>query len=81
MYWATGTASSTLKLGLTGSDACFVAATAITTAGTVALPVFAASGAVLKLAAETDVIGTVAGAGIAAAQKITVWIPYVLNSD
>jgi len=81
MFFGTGASSSTLKLGLTGNDACFLAATSITTAGSAGLPVFAASGAVLKLTAETDVIGTVAGAGIAAGQKITVWIPYVINSD
>jgi hypothetical protein len=80
-FFSTGTASSTLKIGLTGSDACFAAATAITTAGTFTLDVFAASGAVLKNSGTTDleIIGTVAGAGIAAAQVITVWQPYVMN--
>lgn len=80
-FFAAGTAASTLKIGLTGSDACFAPATAITNAGSVALDTFAASGAVLKNTGTTDldIIGTVAGAGIAAAQVITVWQPYVMN--
>jgi hypothetical protein len=78
-YFSNGTASSTLKIGVTGSDAAFIAATSITTAGSLALEAFAAAGAVLKTTAEVDVIGTVAGAGIAANQVLTAWIPYVLN--
>lgn len=78
-YFSTGTASSTLKVGLVGNDACFIAATSITTAGSLALEAFAASGAVIKTSADTAIIGTVAGAGIAAGQVITAWIPYVMN--
>lgn len=78
-FFAAGTAASTLKIGMVGADADMCAATAINAAGSVALDVFAAAGAVSKLAADTDVIGTVAGAGIAAAQVITVWQPYVMN--
>lgn len=79
MFWGTGTANSTLKVGLVGADADMCAATAIDTAGTVALNVFAAAGAVSKLTAETAIIGTVATAGVKAGQVITVWQPYVMN--
>lgn len=78
-FFSTGAASSTLKIGVTGADADMCAATAITTAGSIALDVFAASGAVSRLTAETEIIGTVAGAGLAAGQKITVWQPYVMD--
>lgn len=78
-FFSTGASSSTLKIGMVGADADMCAATSITTAGSVALDVFAASGAVSKLTADTEVIGTVAGAGIAANQVITVWQPYVMN--
>lgn len=80
MFFGTGTASATLKVGLTGNDACFVAATAINAAGSASLEAFAASGADLSpLTADTAVIGTNAVAAIAANQKITVHIPYVMN--
>ena len=80
MCFSAGAATATLKLGLAGDDACFVAATAITSAGNANLEAFAAGGAVKgPLAAETDVIGTNATAAIAAGQKITVWMPYVMN--
>lgn len=79
-YFGAGTASATMKFGLTGNDACFAAATAINAAGSVALDAFAASGADLTpLTADTAVLGTDAVAAIAANQKITVHIPYVMN--
>jgi hypothetical protein len=78
-FFSTGAASSTMKIGMVGADADMVAVTAVTTAGSFALDVFAASGAVSKLTADTAVIGTVAGAGLAANQVLTVWQPYVLN--
>ena len=80
-YFSAGVASSTLQIGVTGNTACFCAATSVTSAGSVALEAFAASGAVLKNTGSTDldIYGTVAGAGLAAAQVITVWIPYVMN--
>lgn len=79
-FFGTGNTNETLKFGLTGNDACFAAATAAATAGSVALNAFAASGAVLTpLTADTEVLGTNGTAAIKAAQKITVWIPYVMN--
>lgn len=78
-FFSTGAASSTLKIGVTGADADMCAATSVTTAGSIALDVFAASGAVSTLTAEKEIIGTVAGAGLAANQVLTVWQPYVMN--
>lgn len=78
-FFSAGNASATMKFGITGADADMAAATAITSAGSVALNVFAASGAVSTLTSEAEVLGTNATAAIKAAQKITVWIPYVMN--
>lgn len=79
-FFGTGTASATMKFGLSGNDACFAAATSIAAAGSVALEAFAASGEDLSpLTTDTAVIGTNAVAAIAANQKITVFLPYVMN--
>lgn len=79
-FFGAGTASATMAFGLTGNTACFAAATSIATAGSVALEAFAASGAELApLTAETAVLGTSAVAAIAANQKISIWLPYVMN--
>lgn len=79
MYFSAGNANATLKLGVTGNDDCFAAATAINAAGSAALDAEFASGATLDQAAEVDVFGTNATAAIKAGQKITVWLPYVMN--
>ena len=78
-FFAAGNVNATMKFGITGADADMAAATAIAAAGSVNLDVFAASGAVSTLAADKEVIGTNATAAVKAGQKITVWIPYVMN--
>lgn len=78
-FFSAGDANATLAIGITGAAADMAAATAITNAGNVALDVFAAGGAVSTLAAEKEVIGTNATAAIKGGQKVTVWIPYVMN--
>jgi len=79
LAWSTGTTSETLAVGVTGTAAKFVAATAAATAGTVALAAHLASGAMYETTAEIEVIITNATAAIAAAQVITVYIPYVID--
>lgn len=78
-FFSAGNANATMKFGITGADADLAAATAIAAQGSVDLDVFAVDGAVSTLTAEKEVIGTNAVAAIKAAQKITVWIPYVMN--
>ena len=81
LHWGTGTASETTAIGIVGTPAKFLAATATVTASTAPTAVQAhlAGGATYKTTAETDVIGTNAGAAIAAAQVITLTLSYVID--
>ena len=78
-YFSAGNAGATMKFGITGNDDCFLAATSIAAQGSAVLEAEFAGGANLDQAAEIDVFGTNAVAAIKAGQKITVWIPYVMN--
>lgn len=77
LYWATGAASSTLAIGDGTTSGKFLAATAVTTAGGAIMEAANASGALFKTTAETDVIGTIAGAALQTGQVITAHIVYV----
>ena len=80
LSWGTGNATETLKAGVTGADAAFVAATAAATAGKVALDAFIAAGAAAyDITAATAVLITNATAAIKAGQKITITLPYVID--
>jgi hypothetical protein len=80
IFWGTGTTNETLAVGITGTAAKFLAATAAATAGSAALEAHLASGLdYITPAAGVEVIVTDATAAIAAAQAITVHIPYVLD--
>jgi hypothetical protein len=80
IFWGTGTTSETLAVGITGTAAKFLAATAAVTAGNAALEAHLASGLdYITPAAGVEVIVTDATAAIAAAQAITVHIPYVID--
>jgi hypothetical protein len=78
-FFSGGNATATMKIGLAGNDDAFCAATSIAAQGSVALTNDFVGGANLDITADTDVIGTNATAAINAGQKITVWIPYVMN--
>lgn len=87
LRWGTGTASSTLNLGDAASAARHLAATAITTAGS-AVPEAASAAGVAgfetsdsSTAATNNctLISTIAGAGLAANQALTLRIAYVLD--
>jgi hypothetical protein len=82
--WSTGTASCTINLGDSASAARHLAATAITTAGTVALTTpasgaasFETSDASNTATDNTKLVSTVAGAAIAVNQVITLRLAYV----
>lgn len=79
MSWGTGNTNETLKVGISGTTDKFVAATAAATAGTVALDKFLASGGGYKTTAETEIIVTNETAAIKAAQRVTLYIPYVID--
>lgn len=86
LNWSTGTASSTLNVGDAASAARHLAATAITTAGVATPQAANASGAQFETSdgssAATNnctLISTIAGAGLAANQVITLRMPYVLD--
>jgi hypothetical protein len=88
LNWGTGTASSTLNLGDGASAARHLAATAITTAG-VAIPQAATAsgvagfevsdGGATPATNNSTLISTIAGAGLAANQSITLRIAYVMD--
>lgn len=77
----TGNTNETLKVGVTGSDAKFLAATAAATAAVTALAAHlpTAVGGYVTPAAGIEVIVTNETAAIKAAQVITVMIPYVID--
>lgn len=87
LRWGTGTASSTLNVGDAASAARHLEATAITTAGS-AVPDAAAAAGVAgyvttdgSTAATNDctLISTIAGAGLAANQALTLRVAYVCD--
>jgi hypothetical protein len=77
MAWGTGTTNETLACGITGTADKFVAATAAATAGTVVLDDHLVAG--YKTTAEVEVIVTNGTAAIAAAQRVTVILLYVID--
>lgn len=87
MRWGAGTASSTLNLGDAASAARHVAATAITAAGSVVPEAASVNGAAgfettdnSELATNNcRLISTIAGAGLAANQVITLRVAYVCD--
>ena len=80
LYWGTGTATETLAVGVTGAAAALLVATAAATAGSADIVAPFASGATYETpAAGTEVIITDAVAAIAAAQRITLHLPYVID--
>lgn len=79
LYFSAGTASATLKVGITGSDAALLAATSIAAAGSAAMEAHVAAGAELITTAEVEIIGTNATAAIAANQKIAAHIFYTFD--
>lgn len=79
LFWGTGTASELLAVGVTGDATKFLAATAATTAGDADLKAHMAAGATYETPAEIEVIVTNSVAAIAANQRITVHIPYVID--
>ena len=87
LRWGTGTASSTLNLGDAASAARHLAATAITTAGS-AVPEAASAAGVAGFEVtdgstaatnNSTLISTIAGAGLAANQAITLRVAYVMD--
>lgn len=86
LNWSAGTAASTLNLGDAASAARHLAATAITAAG-VAVPqaqsalgaTFETSDASSAATNNCTLVSTIAGAGLAAGQVITLRVPYVLD--
>ena len=79
-FFGTGNASATLKIGVTGADATLKAATAITTAGNMALEDHLAGGlAYTAPAGGIAVIATNAVAAIKAAQKIAITLLYAID--
>lgn len=79
LYFGAGTATATLKVGITGSDAALLAATSIADAGSATMEAHLASGAELVTTGEVEVIGTNATAAIAANQKIVAHIFYTFD--
>lgn len=86
LNWSTGTASSTLNVGDAASAARHLAATAITTAGVATPQAQSASGAQFETSdassAATNnctLISTIAGAGLAASQVLTLKVAYVTD--
>jgi hypothetical protein len=77
----TGNTGETLSVGVTGSAALFLAATAAETAAVTELAAHlpAAVGGYVTPAAGIEVIVTNATAAIKAAQVITLYIPYVID--
>lgn len=88
LYFSAGAASSTLNLGDPAAPARYLAATAITTAGSVVAEAAYANGAlpevdVVAVGLATDkseIRGTVAGATLLAGQVITLVGHYVANN-
>lgn len=80
LSWGTGTASSTATVGDAASANRHLAATAITTAGSAGLTSNAAGVASYEITEATKTLtSTIAGAAVAAAQKVTLRVAYVLD--
>lgn len=80
LFWSTGAASCTLTLGDSASTARYLAATAVTTAGSVAAEAIAASGATYVTGTNSGdkvLVSRCAGAAVAASQVITLYCYYV----
>lgn len=80
LFFGTGNTNETLAVGVTGTADKFLAATAAATAGDADLKAHLAAGLDYDVpAAGIEVIVTNGTAAIKAAQRITVWIPYVID--
>lgn len=80
VYFSAGNANATLAVGIPGTTAKFLAATAIAAQGNALLEAFGADGGTYKTgSAGVDVIGTNAVAAIKAAQVITAHLAYVCD--
>ena len=78
LLWGTGNTNETLKAGVVGSDAAFVAATAAATAGDVELKAHLLAGYKVP-AGGIGVIVTNGTAAIKAAQKVALYLQYVID--
>lgn len=75
-----GGTTSTLKCGITGSDACFIAATDVSGQAIAVNPAAGAAGILGSvLAAEAQVIVTHAGTCVATTGKVEVLVSYILD--
>ncbi len=86
LYFSAGTASCTLNLGDAASAARHLAATAINAAGSAVPEAVNASGAQFETSDDSSaatnnctLISTIAGAGMPAAQVVTLSMPYVCD--
>ncbi len=79
MYFAAGTASSTLNLGDAASAARYLAATSVASAGNAVPEAANASGAVFVNTADTVIQSVVAGAVLLTGQVITLHLAYVMD--
>lgn len=80
VYFAAGTASSTINLGDGASAARYLAATSVASAGSATAEAAAASGATYEVgtaANDEQIVSTVAGAVLAAGQVITLHLYWV----
>lgn len=84
LYFSAGAASSTLNLGDTASQARYLAATAVTSAGNAAAEAQFAAGALFEVTVaqpgaatdQSELLSTVAGAALQAGQVITLVAQY-----
>lgn len=79
LTWSTGAATATLAIGITGNTGKYLAATAITTAGTSAIARASTATYGLESTGEEEILGTLATAGLAASQEIKGHLEYVLD--
>lgn len=79
LYWSAGAASQTLNLGDSGSTARYMAATAVTSAGSATADAHFANGGVYEEPTGSTVTSTVAGATLTAAAVYTLHAEYVLD--
>jgi hypothetical protein len=77
LYFAAGTASSTVNVGDSTTPARFLAATSVASAGSAVTEAANASGATHVYTADTDIQSVVAGAVLAAGQVLTLHLAYV----
>lgn len=79
LYFAAGTASSTLNLGDAATAARYLAATSVASAGSAVPEAASASGATFTNTADTVVQSVVAGAVLLTGQVITLHLAYVTD--